>query len=510
MEKAQMSKAPIQRIADKIAGKFVPGVVILSILTLVVWLALLHTEAVTPTGSSTRLAVQFAVSVLVIACPCALGLATPTAVMVGTGVGAKLGILIKGGEALEVAHKVTTVVFDKTGTLTYGKPSVTNVIVFDSFKSAMGRMSSQSASQATPMITTQLQQEKVEFLRYVASAENNSEHVIGKALVEYAREFALNSPSSLLQPMSLLPITNYNTHTGMGVSCLLDGSLVIVIGSERMLKEMNITMDIVDVEEVQLLEEQGHTVVYVALDGICCGAIALSDEPKLEAAEAIRSLLLQHVDVVMLTGDNARTARSLANRLSIPTVFAGVLPAQKADKINQLQDRGEVVAMVGDGINDAPALAQSDLGIAVGAGTDVAIEAASIVLMKNNLMDVCIAIDLSHHTVRRIHINFLWAILYNMVGIPVAAGMLYSLGITLTPTVAALAMAFSSVSVVLSSLFLKQYMPPSLKKMQRPRGFVSCFSRCAHCFKQCRRHKRRTQRYQQIVTMSSLLADEEM
>eukprot|EP00056_Hartaetosiga_gracilis_P006650 m.98562 g.98562 ORF g.98562 m.98562 type:complete len:862 (+) comp12522_c0_seq2:1204-3789(+) len=539
MEKAQMSKAPIQRIADKIAGRFVPGVVVLSIITLIIWIALLQTGLAECSGSATRLAVQFAVSVLVIACPCALGLATPTAVMVGTGVGAKLGTLIKGGEALEIAHKVTTVVFDKTGTLTYGKPTVTSVIVFDTFRTIKEKLdlqrttssSSLFSSSATPSMSPRhlspslqesngtkstnrsnssnsngydaVQREKLEFIKYVASVETNSEHVIGKSIVAYAEGQLTNamSPSS----WSFFSSSDYHTHAGMGVSCLLDGCVEVVIGSERMLGEKGVQLDAVDSGGVQLLEEQGHTVVFVALNGMCCGAIALSDEPKLEAAEAVKTLLLQHVEVVMLTGDNERTARSLAARLAISTVYAGVLPSQKVSKIKELQDRGEVVAMVGDGINDAPALAQSDLGIAVGAGTDVAIEAASIVLMKNNLMDVCVAIDLSHHTVRRIHINFIWAILYNAVGIPLAAGMFYSYGLTLTPTIAALCMAFSSVSVVLSSLYLRRYKPPSLKAMQRPKGFVSCFSQCGHCLKRFKRRRGRVQRYQQVLPLHSLL-----
>ncbi|EGD77650.1 ATPase [Salpingoeca rosetta] len=456
IEHAQMSKAPIQRIADKIAGKFVPGIILISVVTLIVWLSLLGSGAVSTSESTSKMAFRFAIAVLVVACPCALGLATPTAVMVGTGVGAQHGILIKGGEALETAHKTTTVVFDKTGTLTMGAPSVTHVETFPSSNETATNTKTTTTSAGAANATAD------DVLRLMASVEVNSEHAIGEAIVAHA--------TTTLGRGCIRPSSDYETVPGKGVRAVVMGRPVAV-GSPAFMKECGMTLDAAAEAAVLEFEGRGHTVVVCGADGVALGFVSLSDRCKPEAARTVQVLHDEGVRVIMLTGDNERTARAIAAQVGIETVFAGVLPSHKADKVRQLQEQGEVVAMVGDGINDAPALAQADLGIAVGAGTDVAIEAADVVLIKDDLMDVFVAMHLSKATVHRIYYNFIWAVLYNAVGVPVAAGVLYGAGIVLTPMMASGAMALSSVSVVMSSLLLKRYKkPPPLGSRRRSRA----------------------------------------
>eukprot|EP00055_Hartaetosiga_balthica_P008511 m.31953 g.31953 ORF g.31953 m.31953 type:complete len:1356 (+) comp6348_c0_seq1:284-4351(+) len=510
MEKAQMSKAPIQAIADRIAGYFVPIIILISIITLVIWIALVETDTVHRDGSYGSFVFQFAISVLVIACPCALGLATPTAVMVGTGVGARYGILIKGGAALESAHKTKTIVFDKTGTLTVGQPRVREVLLFgDAAKSDM-----------KGYIHSTTNEDHV--VRMVAIAENNSEHPLGKSIVLFAQDrfgddFAVLSSTLNEQPQKggdekegeqksveeeqqqkqqqqqqqkndtltdisvakkvvmevrskdgrSWQVSNYKTESGKGISCFINETLVH-IGSPSFLQSIGVVVDDDAIARVERKEHDGCTVILCAFDMKLTGGFALADEAKPDALQTVEALKKQGVRVVMLTGDNQRAADRLASQLGIEHVFAQVLPSHKAEKIQELQRGGIKVAMVGDGINDAPALAQADLGIAVGAGTDVAIEAADVVLIKDHLIDVCVAIHLSRATVRRIYYNFIWAVVYNIVGIPVAAGALYPLGILLSPLWASLAMAFSSLSVVLSSLFLKRYKKPAFVEVHPP------------------------------------------
>eukprot|EP00043_Microstomoeca_roanoka_P012258 m.117956 g.117956 ORF g.117956 m.117956 type:complete len:1091 (-) comp15440_c1_seq2:314-3586(-) len=437
IEKAQMSKAPIQRIADKIAGKFVPGIVAISCVTLIIWMILLSSGTVPAAESTSKMAFRFAIAVLVVACPCALGLATPTAVMVGTGVGAKFGILIKGGEALEVAHKTTTVVFDKTGTLTMGAPSVFSVL----------------------LLNEEAGVSESEMVRLVASAEANSEHVLGQAIVTYAE---LQHGRNMIKPA-----TDYVTEPGKGIRAHVSGREVIV-GSPIFIAEVGVNCDGNTKEAIKEHEEQGRTVILAVIDGQLLGLFTLADQCKPEAARTVQVLRRRGIKVAMLTGDNERTARAIAAQVGVPTVFAQVLPSHKAEKVRQLQEQGEIVAMIGDGINDAPALAQADLGVAVGAGTEVAIEAAGIVLIKDDLLDVCVAMHLSKATVHRIYYNFIWAVLYNIVGVPIAAGVLYPLGIMLTPMMASAAMALSSVSVVMSSLLLRRYEKPDFSEQAQP------------------------------------------
>eukprot|EP00049_Salpingoeca_infusionum_P025293 m.18491 g.18491 ORF g.18491 m.18491 type:complete len:1017 (-) comp7880_c0_seq1:380-3430(-) len=433
MEQAQMSKAPAQLIADRIARVFVPGVVVLSVTTLIIWLIILGTEhVVTDDGSKTKMAFRFAIAVLVVACPCALGLATPTAVMVGTGIGAKFGILIKGGVPLETARKTDTVVFDKTGTLTEGRPTLSEVCVLD------------------------LAFTENEALKVIASAEQNSEHVLAQSIVEAAQ--------ARLGDVYCYDSTNYQTVPGQGIRCIVNESQVLV-GNVAFLKSHDITITDTCHDHLDRLETSGQTAVVAAMDDRLLAVVAVRDQPKPEAARVVEILKHQNIEVVMLTGDNERTARCLAQELGIDTVIAQVLPAHKAAKIEALQQEKKTVTMVGDGINDAPALASADLGVAVGAGTDVALEAADIVLMRDDLMDLLTAIHLSKATVRRIHFNFLWAVIYNGFGLPLAAGAFYVLGVVLSPMIAASAMALSSVSVVLSSLVLRLYKRPTFDEV---------------------------------------------
>jgi Cu+-exporting ATPase len=417
VKKAQGSKAPIARLADVISGYFVPIVIGIAAATFLAWYVL------APPEIALRMAVLNAVAVLIIACPCAMGLATPTAVMVGIGRGAENGILIRSGGALEVAHKIDVVVLDKTGTITAGEPRVTDIM-------ALGELSEE------------------EFLVAVASAEQRSEHPLAEAIVERAQAANLR----VTDPES------FDSLPGNGVSAQVGGKRWL-IGTKKLLAD-----DGVDVTAAQQasdrLAEQGKTVVLAAIDGKLAGLVALADTAKPDAAKAVGRLKEMGLEVVMITGDNQQTARAVAAEVGIERVLAEVLPDRKAAEVRRLQAEGHVVAMVGDGVNDAPALAQADLGIAIGAGTDVAIETADMILVRDQLADVAAAIELSRRTLKTIRQNLFWAFAYNVVGIPVAAGVLYPwTGWLLSPIVASAAMAFSSVSVITNSLRLRGYRP---------------------------------------------------
>ncbi|XP_063413164.1 copper-transporting ATPase 1-like isoform X4 [Mytilus trossulus] len=499
VEEAQTSKAPIQQLADTIAGYFVPIVCSLSTLTLVAWVIVGYesiynidpefdeNEGITRHELIFQKAFQFAITVLSIACPCALGLATPTAVMVGTGVGATNGILIKGGEPLETTHKIKSIVFDKTGTVTHGVPKVSRVAKFvdDKVCSLM------------------------KLLAIAGTAEASSEHPIASAIVKYTKQ-TLNADN-------LGKVSDFQAVPGCGLKCTVSqieplltnldleqinnrknevGSLRIK--TENVLNDGNTAIHIEDIELMgasapqpyQVLignrewmqrnglivtdlmdntmsehEDQGHTAVLCAIDGILVAMLAVADTVKSEAHLAITTLREMGLQVILLTGDNQKTARAIARQVGIQKVFAEVLPSHKVKKIKQLQSSGQKVAMVGDGVNDSPALAQADVGIAIGTGTDVAVEAADIVLIKNDLLDVVAAIKLSKMTVRRIRINFVAASVYNLIGIPIAAGVFSPLGLTLKPWMASAAMAMSSVSVVTSSLLLKLFKKPKKEKL---------------------------------------------
>jgi P-type Cu+ transporter len=413
VEQAQGSKAPVQKLADRIAGVFVPIVLVIAAITLVAWLALAPAE--------TRLtqALLAAVSVLIIACPCALGLATPTAVMVGTGRAAQLGILIKSGQALERAGQTTLVVLDKTGTVTEGKPVVTDI----------QPMSGRS---------------EADVLRLAASAERDSEHPLAAAVVRAAEERGLK----LTRP------THFAAVPGLGLEATIDGQTILV-GNARFLKERGV---IPDEAEAERFASEGKTPIFIASDGVAIGIIAIADRPKPGAREAVAQLKQLGLKIALLTGDTSRTAASIAKAVGIDRVFAGVLPAGKADVVRQLQADGEVVAMVGDGVNDAPALAQADVGLAMGSGTDVAIESADITLIGGRLEGIPTAIELSRATMRTVRQNLFFAFAYNVIGIPIAAGVLYPLtGWLLSPVIASAAMALSSVSVVTNALRLRQF-----------------------------------------------------
>lgn len=434
VEQAQGSKAPIQRLADEIAGWFVPAVLILSVLTFAAWFVL---------GPDPRftLALQAFIAVLIIACPCALGLATPTAIMVGTGQGAEHGILIRGGEALEGAHKVRAIVLDKTGTITRGKPSVTDVVVSEQWTVDSGQSSSQFAVH-NPQST---------LLRLAAAAERGSEHPLGEAIVARARELEIDAP----------PAESFESVAGRGISAVVDGRAVL-LGNEALLRDWAVSAETLR-NEAQALAAAGKTPMFVAVDGELAGIIAVADTVKPGSAEAIASLKALGLDVWMLTGDARGTAEAIARQVGIAPdrVLAEVLPGEKAAQIVTLQAQKQAVAMVGDGVNDAPALAQADLGIAIGTGADVAVEASDITLVGGDLRGVVSGIALSRRTIGVIRQNLFWAFAYNVVLIPVAMGALYpAFGILLNPVLAAAAMAMSSVSVVTNSLRLRGFTPP--------------------------------------------------
>ncbi|KAL9231033.1 hypothetical protein vseg_006304 [Gypsophila vaccaria] len=436
VESAQMAKAPVQKLADRISKFFVPLVIFLSVFTWFAWFLAgkykSYPKSWIPSSmDSFELALQFGISVMVIACPCALGLATPTAVMVGTGIGASQGILIKGGQALETAHKVDCIVFDKTGTLTEGKPLV---------------------------VSTRLLRQMVlsDFYELVAAAEVNSEHPLAKAVVEYAKKFREDEENPTWPEAR-----DFAAITGHGVKAIVRNKEILV-GNKGLMLDQGITVS-AEVEEM-LTEAEGmaQTGILVSIDGELAGVIAVSDPLKPTAHDVISILKSMNVKSIMVTGDNKGTADSIAEQVGIDTVIAEAKPEQKAEKIKELQGEGYTVAMVGDGINDSPALVAADVGMAIGAGTDIAIEAADIVLMKSNLEDVIIALDLSRKTFSRIRLNYVWALGYNVLGIPIAAGVLFpSTKFRLPPWIAGAAMAASSVSVVLWSLLLKNYKRPS-------------------------------------------------
>lgn len=404
VEEAQGSKAPVQRLADKVSGIFVPIVVVVAIVTFTIWF--LVTGEINP-------AILAAVSVLVIACPCALGLATPTAIMVGTGKGAENGILIKGGEHLEKAEKIDTIIFDKTGTITKGKPEVTDILTFDI--------------------------EKEEVLRISASAEKSSEHPLAEAIVNDAKA----------KEITLSDVSDFNAIPGHGIYSTFEGS-EIYLGNRRLMKKENVDISEAD-SEIERLENEGKTAMILAIDKKLKGIIAVADTIKESSKEAIDELKDMGIEVYMITGDNKRTAQAIAREVDIDHVIAEVLPEDKAANVEKIQAQGKKVAMVGDGINDAPALAQANIGFAIGTGTDVAIEAADITLMRGDLKEIVTAIKLSKKTMKTIKQNLFWAFGYNTLGIPVAA-----LGL-LNPMIAGAAMAFSSVSVLTNSLRLKKF-----------------------------------------------------
>ena len=422
VEDAQGSKAPIAAMADKVSGVFVPVVCAIALLAGIGWFA--------GTGGDLRFALTIFISVLVIACPCALGLATPTAIMVGTGKGAENGILIKGGEALETAHKINIIVFDKTGTITEGKPKVTEVLV-------LGEM------------------EPDRLLQITASAERGSEHPLGQAIVKGAEE----------KGFAFLPVEQFDSITGRGIEAVIDGQAVLA-GNRKLMEERNISLSELERDSDKLAGE-GKTPMYVALDGKLAGIVAVADVVKFSSKAAIESLHKMGIEVAMITGDNKKTADAIAKEVGIDRVLSEVLPQDKANEVKKLQGEGRKVAMVGDGINDAPALAQADIGIAIGSGTDVALESADIVLMRSQLTDVPTAILLSRRTIRNIRQNLFWAFGYNVVGIPIAAGVLYLMGgPLLNPMFAAAAMSLSSVSVLTNALRLRGFKTPVLERKE--------------------------------------------
>uniref|UniRef100_A0A672RHE7 P-type Cu(+) transporter n=1 Tax=Sinocyclocheilus grahami TaxID=75366 RepID=A0A672RHE7_SINGR len=502
VEEAQTSKAPIQQFADKISGYFVPFIVGVSFLTLVAWILIGfvnfplvekyfpgYDKSISEAEAVIRFAFQASITVLCIACPCSLGLATPTAVMVGTGVGAQNGILIKGGEPLEMAHKIQCVVFDKTGTITYGAPKVVQVKML-----AEGNRIPRS-----------------KLLAIIGTAENNSEHPLGAAITKYCKQE--------LGTESLGTCTDFQAVPGCGIRCLVSNtenllkrddsdseenqrnavliqisdtralssdhplimdpqplvqtaSFTVLIGNREWMRRSALQVR-ADVDEAMTEhEKRGRTAVLVAVDNELCAMVAIADTVKPEAELAVHTLTAMGLQVVLMTGDNSKTARAIAAQVGIRKVFAEVLPSHKVAKVEQLQLAGKRVAMVGDGVNDSPALAMADVGIAIGTGTDVAIEAADVVLIRNDLLDVVGSIDLSKKTVKRIRINFVFALIYNLVGIPIAAGVFMPVGLVLQPWMGSAAMAASSVSVVLSSLLLKCYTKPSAEKLERRLGEV--------------------------------------
>ncbi len=421
MRDAQGSRAPIQALADRVSAVFVPVVITLSIATFVVWFVSAHVGGALA-GAAVVRAFATAVAVLIIACPCAMGLAVPTAVMVATGKGAELGVLIKGGEALQRAGDLTTVVLDKTGTVTEGKPTVTDLL----------------AAPGSPLSSA-------EMLALVASMESSSEHPLADAIVRRARE----------QGLTLRPATDFQSVTGRGARGQVDGRAVMA-GNEMLMREHGIDATPVRGEAERLAADAKST-VYVAVDGKLAGVLAVADPIRATSRDAIARLHAMGLQVVMLTGDNQRTADAIARMAGVDRVVAGVLPEGKVAEIKRLQEDGRVVAMVGDGINDGPALVQADIGIAIGTGTDVAVEAADIALMRSDLRGVAQAIELSRRTMRTMKQNLFWAFIYNVIGIPIAAGALYpAFGLLLSPVLASAAMAFSSVSVVSNSLRLRR------------------------------------------------------
>ena len=418
VEDAQGSKAPIAKMADIISGYFVPIVIAIAILSAIAWYF---------AGQTGVFALTIAISVLVIACPCALGLATPTANMIGTGKGAEHGVLFKSGTALETTHKLNTIVFDKTGTITEGKPKVTDIITAEGIS-------------------------ETELLTLSASAEKGSEHPLGEAIVNSAEEKGL----------AFLKTETFNAIPGHGIEVTINGQHLL-LGNKKLMDEWHIGLGNL-ASASDALASQGKTPMYIAKDGKIAGIIAVADTVKESSLRAIKKLHKMGIEVAMITGDNKRTAEAIAKQVGIDRVLSEVLPEDKANEVKKLQDEGKKVGMVGDGINDAPALAQADVGIAIGSGTDVAIESADVVLMRSDLMDVPTAVELSKSTIRNIKENLFWAFAYNILGIPFAMGVVYAFGgPLLSPVIAAAAMSFSSISVLLNALRLKGFQPSVMK-----------------------------------------------
>ena len=411
VEEAQGSKAPISRMADIVSAYFVPIVIGIAIITGIAWFL---------SGSGLVTALSFFIAVLVIACPCALGLATPTSIMVGTGKGAENGILIKSGEALETAHKIKTVVFDKTGTITKGKPVLTDLIAYGKYN-------------------------ENELLKIAASVENDSEHPLAEAIVNKAKE----------KNIEIKPYEKFRAMPGYGIRAIFEGKEV-QIGNRKLMENRKIDVEISQ-KDYDILSNEGKTPMYISIDNELAGLVAVADVIKETSKEAIEKLKKMGIKTIMLTGDNEKTAKFIAKQVGIDDVISEVLPYQKSQKVKELQEKDEFVAMVGDGINDSPALAQANVGIAIGNGTDVAIESADIVLIRNDLRDVAGAISLSKATITNIKENLFWALFYNVLGIPFAAGIFYAFfnGPKLDPMIAAFAMSFSSVSVLGNALRLK-------------------------------------------------------
>ncbi len=420
VQQAQGSKAPIQRLADQVTGWFVPAVIAIAILTFILWYNIM---------GNVTLALITTVGVLIIACPCALGLATPTSVMVGTGKGAENGILIKGAESLEIAHQIQTIVLDKTGTITQGKPTVTDFLTVDGTRNG----------------------NELKLIQLAASLERNSEHPLAEAVVRYA-EF---------QQVPLADVRDFEAIAGSGVQGIVFNRLV-QIGTQRWMEELSINTQALQ-QDKERLEYLGKTAVWLAVDGEIKGLMGIADAIKPTSTQAVRALQRLGLEVVMLTGDNRRTAESIAREVGIKRVLAEVRPDQKAATVQAIQAEGKIVAMVGDGINDAPALAQADVGIAIGTGTDVAIAASDITLISGDLQGIVTAIQLSRATIRNIRQNLFFAFIYNVAGIPIAAGILFPIfGWLLNPIIAGAAMAFSSVSVVTNALRLRNFQPKTL------------------------------------------------
>ncbi len=412
VEQAQGSKAPIARMADIISGYFVPIVFVIAVLSAVAWLL---------SGQDIIFALKVFIAILVIACPCALGLATPTAIMVGTGKGAELGVLVKSCEALETAHKIDTIIFDKTGTLTKGKPEVTDIIAFDPYTES-------------------------EVLSYAYAIEYGSDHPLAQAIIKKGNE----------SNTTRRPLEGFDEIPGHGISATIDGKSVL-LGNLKLMNQFSILYDVI-IPTFDRIAEEGKTPMLLAVEGKVAGIIGAADVLKSNSLQAIEKLHKMHIKTIMITGDHEKTAQAIAKMVGIDEVLAEVLPGDKAASVKRLQDSGNIVAMVGDGINDAPALAQAHVGIAIGSGTDVAMESADIVLMKSDLLDVVSAIALSRATIRNIKQNLFWAFIYNIIGIPVAAGFLYIFGgPLLNPVFAAAAMSMSSVSVLTNALRLKSF-----------------------------------------------------
>jgi len=414
VQEAIVSRAPMQRLADVVSSYFVPAVILISIISFLFWYYI--------GGLPFALSLTILIAVLIIACPCALGIATPAAIMIGAGKGAQYGILIKSGEYLEKAHKLNSIIFDKTGTLTKGEPSVTDIIPLSSDKDYV--------------------------LQLAAIVEKGSEHPIGTAIVKKAEE----------RKLKIVKLKEYETIAGKGIKANYKGKTILV-GNRMLMKDNKIITNAIE-NQIQKLEHEGKTVIIVAYNKKIMGLIAVADTLKEFSKDAVKALKNRNIEIWMITGDNERTAKAIAKQLGIENVMAEVLPQDKAKKVKELQKKKKIVAAVGDGINDAPMLAQADVGIAIGAGTDIAKEAGGIVLIKNDLRDVVTAIDLSKKTVRKMKENLFWAFIYNVGLIPVAAGILYPFfGILLNPIYAAIAMATSSITVVSNSMLLNRYKP---------------------------------------------------